>query len=54
MSKGKNNNVMLCWVFFSLVLYVFILAVTHGLQYLSSLIRDWTRAIAVKASNPNH
>ena len=39
------------------VLYLFIylfLAVLHSLQDLSSSIRDWTQAPAVKALSPNH
>ena len=34
-------------------IYLFILAVPRGLQDLSSMTRDWTRATAVKAQNPN-
>ena len=30
------------------------LATLCSLQYLSSLIKDWTQAMAVKAQNPNH
>ena len=43
--QGDAESVGVQWCF---------LAVPHGLQYLSSLIRDWPGAIAVKAPNPNH
>ena len=34
--------------------YIYIFAAPHGLQDLSSLMRDRTRAMAVEAQNPNH
>ena len=34
--------------------FYFILTIPHGLQDLSFPIRDWTWAMAVKESNPNH
>ena len=58
----RSNN-FLIWISalqedsFSLSLFFFFLAVLHGLQDLSSLIRDWTHALstsAVKAQSPNY
>ena len=33
---------------------LFFLSAPHGLQYLNSLTKDWTRATAVKIQSPNH
>ena len=40
----KNNRFFFC----------FFLSAPHGLQYISSLTKDWTRATAVKIQSPNH
>lgn len=44
-----------CFIIFSFVLVIFFGGGgVCGLQDLSSPLRDWTQATAVKVSNPNH
>ena len=44
----------LSYVYFSLSVFFFFLAMPRGLWDLSSPTRDCTRATAVRAQNPNH